>query len=425
MKNALPIRSRCAALLLASVAGGAAAADEELNVLLFSMPYTQGLAALADDFEAETGIVANIDVVGQDVFENRITLSFTGGGGDIDVVHTPVIQVQRWVEAGWLAPLTGSIDAMEGRDDLLAGPLDAYVVDEETWAVPFFAETGLMAYRADLLAEAGFDAAPETWAEVLEVAAALDGGETAAIAMRAAPGQGFNMFVFPMIARAYGGYFFADYPDDLTPAIDSPENLEALELYATLLNDYGPPGVGNFNFNEVAAAAQAGQVAMIVDGTSIVSQVVDPEASAFAEEFVLALPPGGPEGRSPAIAVHGLGVPAGAADAEASFRFVEWATSAETLTKIALANAYPDFTRASVADDPDVRAKYAAIQEDFLALRVEALELASGSYRPLIPTWPEIGAAVGENVNSAVNGLLSPEEALEAAQDEMNAILGL
>ena len=138
---------------------------------------------------------------------------------------------------------------------------------------------------------------------------------------------------------------------------------------------------------------------------------------------MLALPPGGPAGRSPAIAVHGLGIPAGSENADAAFEFVKWATSTETLSKLAINEAYPDFIRASVAENPEVQAKYADVQENFLDLRVEALTLALGHYRPLIPTWPEIGAAIGENVNAAVNGLMSPEEALEAAEDEMKSIL--
>lgn len=125
-------RALTATLLLGSTVlapmlapGAAAAQAREVNVLLFSMPSTRGLAGLADDFEAETGIKANIDVVGQDVFESRITLSFTGGARDIDVVHTPVIQVQRWVEAGWLEPMTAQIDGLDDKDDILTGPLEA------------------------------------------------------------------------------------------------------------------------------------------------------------------------------------------------------------------------------------------------------------------------------------------------------------
>ena len=411
------------ALLACSTALPTFAVADDLNVVLFSMPYTQGLAELEADFEAKTGHTVNIDVVGQDVFESRITLSFTGRTGDLDVVHTPVIQVQRWIEAGWLHPITANVDAMDTKDDILAGPLDAYLVNGERWALPFFAETGMMAYRTDLLAAAGFDRAPETWAEMLEAGAALKANDQAALAMRVAPGQGFNMFVFPMVMRAYGGAFFADYPSDLTPNMNTAEALEGLNVYSTLMNDFGPQGIGNFNFGEVAAAMQSGQVAMIVDGTSIVAQSLDPEKSQYADQISIAAVPSGPEGRSPAIAVHGLGVPADAPNPEASFAFIEWATSEDVLTQIALSQSYPDFTRASVAQNADVIAKYESIHPEFLNLKVEMLGDAIGHYRPLLPQWPQMGATVGENINAAVNGILSNEEALALSDQDISDIM--
>ena len=423
------MRNLLATAFMATLAMGAPSApaiaqSEEINVVLFGMPYTRGLQAIEDDFEAETGIKANIDVIGQDVFENRITLSFTGASGDIDVVHTPVIQVQRWVAADWLRPVTEEVDAMPGKGDILAGPLDAYVINGERWAVPFMAGTGLMTYREDLLDAAGLDV-PETWEDMLEVAAAIHNDETAAIALRAVPGQGFNMFIFPMIMRAYGGKFFEDYVNgDLTPAINSSENLEALNVYIKLLNEYAPQGAGNFNFSEVNAAAQNGQIVFAVEGTGVVSQIVDPEKSKFASVTGLALPPGGPAGRSPAIAVHGLGIPASAANPDAAAKFIEWAVSTETVTKISLAQPFPDFTTGTVADNEEVIAKYADVHPDFLRLRVQALDLAIGHYRPLIPEWPALGQAIGENINAAVNGLMSPEDALAAAEQEMADILG-
>jgi len=410
-------------LALAAPFAPTAALAEEINVVMFGMPYTNGLRDLADEFEAETGIKANIDVIGQDVFENRITLSFTGGTGDIDVVHTPVIQVQRWIQAGWLQPVTDLISD-EVTSDILAGPLGAYDVNGEQWALPFFAGVGLMSYREDLLEAAGVGV-PETWEDMLEVSAAITTDDQAAIAMRAVPGQGFNMFIFPMVMRAYGGTFFADYEGgDLTPAINSPENIEALNIYIELINEYGPAGAGNFNFAEVNAAAKNGQIAFAVEGTGIISQIVDPAQSQFADVTGIALPPGGPAGRSPAIGVHGMGIPASATNPEAAAQFIEWAVSAETVSKIALAQSFPDFTTASVAENADVVAKYAAIHPDFLSTRVAALDLAIGHYRPLIPEWPALGQAIGESVNAAINGLMTPEEALEQAEADMRDILG-
>ncbi len=401
-----------------------AAKAEEINVVMFGMPFTNGLAKLADDFEAETGIKANIDVIGQDVFENRISLSFTGGTGDIDVVHTPVIQVQRWIAAEWLQPMT-SLVSEDTTSDILAGPLGAYNVNGDQWALPFFAGVGLMSYREDLLEAAGAEV-PQTWEEMLDVAAKITTDDQAAIALRAVPGQGFNMFIFPMVMRAYGGTFFADYEGgDLTPAINSPENIEALNVYIKLINDYGPAGAGNFNFAEVNAAAKNGDIAFAVEGTGIISQIVDPANSKFADVTGIALPPGGPAGRSPAIGVHGMGIPASAPNPEASAKFIEWAVSAETVSKIAMSESFPDFTTASVAENAEVVAKYADIHPDFLTTRVAALDLAIGHYRPLIPEWPALGQAIGESVNAAINGLMTPEEALEQAEADMRDILGL
>ena len=413
--------------LVAALATGtpAFAADEEINVVMFGMPYTKGLQKLAGDFEEATGIKANIDVIGQDVFENRITLSFTGGSGDIDVVHTPVIQVQRWVAADWLKPITAEVDAMAVKSDIMAGPLDAYVINGEQWAVPYMAATGLMTYRKDILDEAGVEV-PETWEDMLSVAAKIHTDDTAAIAMRAVPGQGFNMFIFPMVMRAYGGKFFEDYTaGDLTPAINSAETLEALNVYMKLLNEYGPQGAGNFNFAEVNAAAQNGQIAFALEGTGVVAQIVDPANSKFAEKTGIALPPGGPAGRSPAIAVHGLGIPASAKNPDLSAKFIEWAVSTETMTKIALSESFSNFTTGPVAENPEVIEKYSKVHPDFLTMQADALNLAIGHYRPLLPDWPALGQAIGENINAALNGLVSPEEALEGAEQDMKDILGL
>lgn len=100
-----------------------------------------------------------------------------------------------------------------------------------------------------------------------------------------------------MIMRAYGGKFFTDYVNgDLTPAINPAETPEALNLYIRLLNEYGPQGVGTYNFAEIVAGMQAGKLAMTVEGTGIVSQLIDPEKSRFAANMGIALPPAGLSG---------------------------------------------------------------------------------------------------------------------------------
>ena len=129
---------------------------KELNVVLFSMPYSRALAKLEGDFEKKTGIKANIQIMGQDLFERNHYKSAFGNDVDsnqsnkVDVIHTPIIQLQKWIKAGYLQPITKQVNQLESKDDILKGPLDSYWVDESYWAVPFQAGIGMMAYRKDI-----------------------------------------------------------------------------------------------------------------------------------------------------------------------------------------------------------------------------------------------------------------------------------
>lgn len=394
-----------------------------LRVQLFLMPYTKGLKELESDFEAKTGMTVDITVVGTTVYENRIVLSFLGKTGDLDVVHAPSVHLQRWVKAGWLMPITDKVNALDDKSDFFKGPLDTFLVNDEYWGMPFFAETGMMTYRKDILSKAGYPSGPATWDDVLKIGEKLKKGKVAPFAMRGAAGQGDNMFVFPMIMRAYGGKFFADYPKDLTVAINSPQNLQALEVYSRLMNAYGPKGVGNFKVEELTAAMQGGQVAMVVDSTAIAARTLDPKESQFANKMGIAAVPRGPEGRFPALAVHGFAIPSDARNPEASFAFIKWATSPDVMRKIALSNAYPDITRASVTRDPKIIAKYKSIHPDFMRLRDAALKETIAHYRPLLSEWPEIGAAVGDYINAAINGVMSNKTALKDSERDMKDIM--
>ena len=93
------------------------------------------------------------------------------------------------------------------------------------------------------------------------------------------------------------------------------------------------------------------------------------------------------------------------------------------MTKIALSESFSNFTTGPVAENPEVIEKYSKVHPDFLTMQADALNLAIGHYRPLLPDWPALGQAIGENINAALNGLVSPEEALEGAEQDMNCLL--
>lgn len=396
-----------------------------LNVVLVDNVNNRGIAKFAPEFEEKTGIKVKINILGQDVAEKRMQLDFIGKTGDLDVAYMSFIMMQRWVQAGWVHPLDEFIAGADDidMDDFAKAPIESLSIQDKLWALPSFAETGLLAYRSDIFEQKGMTEAPKNWDEFKAVAEKINSKETAAVALRAKRGQGINMFIFPSMMWAFGGSYFKDYPNDMTPVLDREENVKALEYYSELVQKYSPSGAGNYSFAEVISAYQQGNAAMTVDGTSIITQLFDKNQSKFADQTRVALVPEGPGGRSPMIAVHGLAIPSASKNKEAAFEFIKWATSADIQKRIALDDYNLDFTRNSVAQDPQILEKYNFDNGNLLKLRTESLDIARADYRPLIPEWPEIGDLIAAQVNGTVNGGPSAKDALVEANKQVTEVM--
>lgn len=396
-----------------------------INVVLYDNLFSRGIEPLVPQFEEETGIKVNLNILGQDVALKRMELDFIGKTGDLDVAYMSFIMMQKWVKAGWVEPLDEYANADEdlNKDDFATAPIESLSLEGKLWALPSFSEVGLLAYRSDILEEHGITTPPETWEELKEVAEKIHSDETAAIALRAKRGQGLNMFIFPSMLWAFGGSYFEDYPTDMTPVIDREENVEALKYYTDLVQNYSPDGAGNYSFAEVIAAYEQGNAAMVIDGTSIITQFYDESKSPYGDQTKVALVPGGPGGRSPMIAVHGLAIAEASKNKEAAYEFIKWATSAEVQKTLALDNYYMDTTRNSIAEDPEIQELFNIDGGNFMKLRIESLNMARADYRPLIPEWPEIGDIMGAQVNGAVNGGYSAEDALKEANKQISEVL--
>lgn len=404
---------------------GSGGSGKQIKVVLYDNLPSRGLSELVPEFEEQTGIDVELNLLGQDVALKRMQLDFIGKTGDLDVAYMSFIMMQNWVKAGWIHPLDEFVaNSPEVQvNDFATSAIESLSYDGKLWGLPSFAEVGMMAYRKDILEEHGITSPPNTWEEFMEVAEKIHTDETAAVAMRAKRGQGLNMFIFPSMMWAYGGSYFKDYPNNMTPILDNAENIAALDDYSNLVQNYSPTGAGNFSFAEVIAAYQQGKAAMVLDGTSIISQFFDESATQYADQTAVAPVPEGPGGRSPMIAVHGLAIPESSNNKEAAFEFIKWATSSEVQKKIATNNYWIDFTRNSVAEDQEIIDKYNLDNGNFMKVRIESLNIARADYRPLIPEWPEIGDIMGAQVNAAATGGPSSEEALKEANKQVTEVL--
>lgn len=398
-----------------------------IRLLGHDAPYVRSLKELSTEFEAITGAKAEIDPVGQTIMDQRLQLDFAAQVGSVDVAYITIASVYQWASSEWVKPLDEYIkkDEVElNMNDFFPSMLDALSYKGKIYGLPGFAEVGIMAYRKDVFEKHGITSPPETWDEFEDVCAKIHSDEMAAVAIRAQRGGSMNMFVFPLFMWSYGGNFFKQYPDDLTPIFNSPENLNALKKYNSILQNYGPPGIGNYTNSDVIAAMQSGTVAIIIDGDSVIQVACSPENNIYHDKIALAPIPTGPAGGAPMFSVHGWAIPSFCKYPDLAWEFVKWSTSEEILTKIARGEGGEvsvNYTRASVAKDPKAAEAYSEL--NFTNVRAEAMKTTRFDYRPILPEWAEFSNAIGGWINASLNGQITPEEALERAQRDLADII--
>src|SRR5690606_10429066 len=181
----------------------------------------------------------DVTYVGQELVEEKL-LTALASGSVPDVVLWDRYNTPLYVPKNALTPLDEYIEA-DGVDlgqfyDQAMGEL---VVDDQTWGLPLLVDNRSLFYNTELLEEAGVEP-PTDWDSLKAAAEATtrrDGRLTVAGFALDDPGL-FNIWL-----RQAGGQMFTD--DGTATAFNSPEGLEVLEFWQSLL-DAGvyEPGFG-------------------------------------------------------------------------------------------------------------------------------------------------------------------------------------
>jgi multiple sugar transport system substrate-binding protein len=354
-------------------------AGKTLNVFMFDHPYPRALKELLPQFTELTGIKVEIDTPGFLVYNQRADLELSTGSGAYDVMALTFIFSGKWIGAGWASRLNDFLarDAAVDPADFLSGAMAPMKSGGDVFALPFVAESTLMVYRRDVFERAGLKP-PETFDELLADAPKIQTAEVKAYMGR---GLGGFHWIWPNYLFAYGGRFFADPPRDMTPMLASAESVKSAEVFGRLYREFSVPGVQSYAEPQSSGGMMEGRAAVYIDALAWVGLAADPAKSKVKDRVGFALPPGGPAGRFPQAAVHGLQIPAGARQKDVSWEFIKWATSKEVMGRISESVVYPAVTRASVLGSPAYRQKYTWVA------RTSALCMGPFSSRRAPGTW--------------------------------------
>src|SRR5262245_72575 len=397
-------------------------AGKTLNVFMFDHTYPRALKEMLREFTDRTGIKVEMDTPGFVVYNQRVDLELSTGSGAFDVMAMTFILSGKWIGAGWATRLNDLIARDRADvDDFLPGALAPMKGGADVFALPFVAESTLMVYRKDLFEKAGVKA-PGTFDDLLAIAPKLQSGD-----VRAYMGRGTNGFhwIWPNYLLAYGGRFFADPPRDMTPMLATPEAIKSADIMCRLYRDYSLPGVASFAEPQSSGGMMEGKAAVYIDALAWVGLAADPKKSRVKDQVSFALPPGGPAGRFPQLAVHGLQIPAGARQKDVAWEFIKWATSREVMLRIAETTTYPAVTRGSVLGSPVYKQKYNWAGVDIGALHGEVLRLGGTGYMAYrtVPEFPQVGDRVTIALSEITTGQKPAEQAMRDAQRDVEGIL--
>ena len=208
------------------------------------------------------------------------------------------------------------------------------------------------------------------------------------------------------------------YVKDGKAELDSKEQIAALDLYAKLLRQYGPPGVVNFNWYECSASFMQGQVAIYMDGVNFASQFEDTAKSKVVAKVVYAVLPSGPGGHFSPIYITGMAVNAQSRNKEASYLFCQWATNKQNAVRELMAGV--GVGRTSTWDSPEVKAK-PKMPTDWYQAYQASLKIGRQGL-PEIVGVTEYRDIIGVAIQKAIEGA-PPAQVLAQAQKDFQDML--
>ena len=424
--TALPILlSACAPAAAPSSGGGAAAAAEATSIkaLASDISYTQFVSELLPEFQEATGIEVELELLGWPVALQQTEIELSAGSGTYDVMQMIFIKAQRWMRPGWTTPLDDFAERDKDEvniDDFLPATIDPFRWEGALHALPWVAESTQTIYRQDLLEESGL-AFPETFDDLGAVCEAIHNPpDMSAYVVRTEP-NGVH-FPFPIWIQGYGGNIFADPPNDMTPTLNTAEALAAAQNFTDLITNYSAGGSQIWGVSECQNALAQEQAAIWVDALGIFGPILDPEKSKVSDKVSIGLVPGGPAGRFPQIATHGLQIPNGAANQEAGWEFIKWATSADVLRRSAIDGNHSAVPRGSILKSQEYADKYTMGGVAIGELVAEALDLSNVAYR-VVPEFPEVGQRMGQGIGEIISGQKSVDDAMNDVQKDVVQIM--
>jgi multiple sugar transport system substrate-binding protein len=320
--------------------------------------------------------------------------------GDCDAFEEDVVWTAEFASQKWLMDMTPYIDTR--KDDFIPSTLETVTFDGKVFGAPRVSDAGLMYYRTDQVKQF-----PATWQELYSEA-----GKGNGLVYQGSSYEGLTVN-FLELAFAAGGSVISD--DGKKSTINSPENLKALQFMVDgIKNGAVPKAVTTMQEEQARRAWEAGKATFMRNWSYCYA--LSQKAPKVKGKFAVAPYPsfeGG--GKAAVLGGHNMVISTYSKNPGGALKFIDYATSTKRIAANAAKYSKTPTIGASY-DDPAVKKAMPFAQE--LKAGVE-----QAKSRPVSPVYPQISEAIFKNVNAALSGSTSPEDALKKADTDINNAL--
>ncbi|HMO11830.1 MAG TPA: extracellular solute-binding protein, partial [Actinotalea sp.] len=287
-------------------------------------------------------------------------------------------------------------------DSFFPGAWEGTQVGGTSYGVPWYVETRVLYYRSDMVAEA-----PTDWDGLKAMAQQMqDAG--AEYGFSAQPGGTGAWQTFMPFAWQSGAQLTTEDGTEFT--IDSPEFVEALEVYQSIFEEgYSPTDLPQ---GELEPGFVEGRIGSFVSGPWHVGILEDTGGEEAMSTLGLTTLPYS-AGPSSFIGGANLAVFQDSQNRDTAWKFVEWLSRPEVQAAwYETVNALPSV--ASAWEDP------AIADDEYLAVFGEQLESATAP--PAIPTWEEVASVIDRELERLTKTGADPQEVATAIQQQASSI---
>lgn len=332
-------------------------------------------------------------------------ITSTAGGTLPCLVRSDIIWVPELAELGVLVPLDQEMpDFQELADKTFPGTLATNKWGDNYWGLPLDTNTRVLMYNSETLEAAGVSSPPQSFEELRDIAQELEGNEAFAFADGGT--GGWNLL--PWIWSA-GGSLTDEGITKATDHLNSPESVAGVQLLVDLhdMGEIPDTIVGAEGGIATSDGLPQGLYATILDGPWMFP-IFEDQYPDF--DLQTALVPAGDGGSVSVVGGEDIVLTESCEDKEAAMEFIRYLLSEEIQTEFAKVG------QMSVLKDLDVTSI-----RDYYGIFVEQLQTARP--RTPHPQYPEIEEILSTEVQRALRGEVTVQEALDTAAAQIDEIL--